>query len=303
MENFALVFTCIGLGFVIRRFSSLPDDAYKAINAWVLYVAIPALSLRYIPEIPWSGEMILPVLGPVCIWCGAWLYVGAYSRRKKLDESTRVALLISCGLGNTAFLGFPLITAFYGVGALSVAIVFDLGTFILFCTVAVATVLNAAGTAGGRVPPSALLKRVFTFPSFIACIFALVVPNFIDISPLNPFLDKLVATVSPMALFSIGLQLQFKDSGKSIGHIGVGLFYKLIICPAMILVLALLMGASGEIARVSVIEAGMAPHITASLLASQFNQNPRLCGLMVGIGILCALVTTPLLWQLVNLLF
>ncbi len=303
MVNFVLVIVCIGLGFVIRRVTSLPQDSYKAINAWVLYIAIPALSLRYVPEINWSMEMLLPVLSPLLLWCAAWLYVGAYARRKRIDNSTRVALLICCGLGNTAFLGFPLITAFYGADALSVAIVFDLGTFILFCTVAVATVLNAASGTEEKVNLWFLLKKVLTFPSFIACVCALVLPRFIDISPLNPFLDKLVATVSPMALFSIGLQLRFKDSGDSIGHIAVGLLYKLIICPLLVIALALVFGAKGDIAQVSAVEAGMPSHITASLLASQFNLNPRLCGLMVGIGIVGALMTTPLLWRLTLLLF
>lgn len=301
MESFALVLVCIGLGYAVRRGTNLPHDSYKAINAWVLYIAIPALSLRYISAIDWSAEMILPLVCPLITWCGAWLYVSVYARRKKLDSQTRVALLVACGMGNTAFLGFPLVTAFYGAEWLSIAAICDFGTFIVFCTLAVTVVLNSAG-GGQKVKISVLVKRMFTFPAFIAAVLAVILPRFIDLSPLYPFFDLFVVTVSPLSLFSIGMQLQFRDCGESLGHVATGLFYKLLISPIIVLALALAIGAKGQVAQVSVIEAAMAPHITASLLASQFDQNPRLCGLMVGIGILCALATTPLWWRLLEII-
>lgn len=302
MESFILVLLCIGLGYAIRRVSALPHDSYKAINAWVLYVAIPALSLRYISAIEWSYEMLLPLLWPLVTWFGAWLYVGAYARRKNIDRQTRVAMQVACGLGNTAFLGFPLTTAFYGLEGLSVAAICDFGTFIVFCTLAVATVLNSAG-GGEKVPFTVLFKRMLSFPAFICAVLAVIIPRFADMSPLYPFLDLLVGTFSPLSLFSIGLQLHFRDIGQSLGHVRAGLIYKLAISPAIVLALALLFGAKGHVAQISVLEAGMAPHVTASLLASQFDQNPRLCGLMVGIGILCALASTTGWWLVLGLIF
>lgn len=293
---------CIGLGYVVQCWVSLPHDSYKSINAWVLYVAIPALSLRYISAIDWSPQMLLPLLWPILTWCGAWLYVNVYAKRKKLERQTRVALLIACGIGNTAFLGFPLITAFYGADALSIAAICDFGTFIIFCTLAVSTVLNSAG-GGESVKISTLLKRMLSFPAFLSAIVAVIVPLFADMSPLYPFLELLSSTVSPLSLFSIGMQLQFRDMGESMWHVATGLFYKLIISPAIVLVLALAIGAKGQVAEVSIIEAGMGPHVTASLLASQFNQNPRLCGLMVAVGIMCALLTTPVWWWVVGKIF
>lgn len=304
MESFILIFFCLGSGFAIRRFSNLPEDSYKAINAWILYVAMPALSLRYISALSWNLEMLLPILGPILLWCGAWVYVRLYAKRKNLDRGTRTVMLLACGLGNTGFMGFPLVTAFFGAEALSVAAVFDMGTFMLFGTVATATVLNAAGAERGeRVSPFQLAKKMLAFPAFLSFVAALILPHFISLAPVYPFLELLTATVSPLALFSIGLQLRFRDVGASMGHVFVGIFFKLIIAPSLVLILALLMGAGGQIAQVSVLQGGVAPHITASIMASQFGQNPRLAGLLVGIGILCALATTPLWWLLLNWIF
>lgn len=302
MDNFILILACIVFGYAIRRAAGLPSDAYKAVNAWVLYVALPSMSLRYTSAIDWKLEMLLPLLGPMLMWCGAWFYIRAYARRKQLDTATRVALTAGSGLGNAAFLGFPLITAFYGADALGIAVVFELGGFIIFSTFATAMILGAAD-GGGRLHPGKLLKKMLCFPAFLAFLAAIILPRFMDMSPAYPFLDLLAVTLSPLSLFSIGLQLEFKEVGQNLRHIFTGLFYKLLISPVIVLFLALALGASGQVAQVSIVEAGMGPHITALLFASQYNHNPRLCGLMVGIGIMCALVTTPLLWQLMELLF
>ena len=65
-----------------------------------------------------------------------------------------------------------------------------------------------------------------------------------------------------------------------------GLTYKLILAPCLVLLLAVLLGTTGNLAKISVFEAGMSSHITASLMASQYNMNPRYCSLVVGTGII-----------------
>jgi predicted permease len=304
MENFVLVFICMAFGKLARRAGLVPDDAYRTVNVWVLYIAIPALALRFIPNIVWDAKMLLPVAGPFLLWTLAWVFFRVYARAKGLDNATRVVLLVCCGLGNTGFLGFPLVTAFYGFDGLAVAIVFDLGVFILFCTVGTFTVLNAAGRSGGvKIHPLRLLQKMLSMPPSVAILCALILPRFVDIAALNPLLDKLIPTVAPMAMFSIGLQLEFKECGRHMGHISAGLFFKLIFSPLLIMGIALLMGVKGLTAQASVLQAGVGAHVTMSLMAAQFNLNPRLCGLLVGFSILGALCTAPLLWWVMERLF
>ncbi|MCL1916422.1 MAG: AEC family transporter [Desulfovibrionaceae bacterium] len=304
MENFILIFLCLGFGKIARRLGLLPPDAFRTINVWVLYVAIPAMALRLIPYIEWGIGMILPVIAPFLLWVLAWLYTGLYARVKKLDNAARVVLLLGAGLGNTAFMGFPLVTAFYGLEGMVVPIVYDMSCFILFCTVGTIVVLNAAMHGEGRkVRPQDFLRRIFTFPPSLAIICALILPSFADISFLNPLLDKIIPTVAPMAMFSIGLQLEFGGGRQYSEPIAAALLFKLILSPTVILVLALLAGTQGLIAQVSVLQAGMGAHVTASLMASQFNLNPRLSGLVVAFSIIGALSVTPFWWWIMRGMF
>ncbi|GHT77450.1 transporter [Bacteroidia bacterium] len=292
MVNFILIFLCVSTGVILSKLRVLPADAYKSINAWVLYIALPALSLRFVPEVEWSMKLLISILGPIVVWLGAWLFVQLYDRKKKLSVGARTALLVTCGLGNTAFIGFPMVAAYYGETEIHHAVVFDQITFILFATIGVITVLRASAEKEKNIGFGFIVKKVFRFPPFLACLAALILPRFVDVSLANPLLDKLVATMSPMALFSIGLQLKLGAIKQEWRLLSAGLLYKLILAPILVLGLVFLLHSSGNLAKISVFEAGMSSHITVSLMAGQYNLQPKYCSLVVGLGILLGFVTS-----------
>ena len=97
-----------------------------------------------------------------------------------------------------------------------------------------------------------------------------------------------------LALISVGLQLRFDEVRKQIKLLGLGLGYKLLVCPALVIALMWVGGADGGmVSRVSVIEAAMPPMIGAAIVASQANLAPPLVSMMVGLGIPIGLLTAP----------
>jgi len=303
VTHFFLIFVCITAGVIISRLKILPADAHKGVNAWVVNVALPALALRYVPDIEWTNNLLISLIGPVIIWLGAWLFVSVYDWKKQLSTGSRTALIVTCGLGNTAFLGFPMVAAFYGESEIHHAVVFDQMTFLIFSSLGVITILKASSENTESLKLAFFLKKVLRFPPFLGCLVALIFSGFIDFSPANPFFDKLVATMSPLALFSIGLQLKFGAIKQEWKLISAGLFYKLILAPVLILFLAYILQSSGNLAKISVFEAGMSSHITVSLLAGQHGLNPRYCSLMVGMGILTGFITATCWYFLLGYLF
>ena len=291
MTHFILIIVCIAAGIILSRMRVLPTDAHKGVNAWVINVALPALALRYVPEIEWSSHLFLPIISPLLIWVGAWFFVRIYDRKKRLPTGSRTALWVTCGLGNTAFLGFPMISAFYGESEIHHAVVFDQMTFLLFSSLGVITILRASSENTEALNIRFFAKKILCFPPFLGCLLALILSRFVDFTSVNPLLDKLVATMSPMALFSIGLQLKFGAIKQEWKLISAGLIYKLLLAPCIILLLAFLLGSGGNLAKISVFEAAMSSHITASLLTGQNGLNPRYCSLVVGMGIVTVFIT------------
>ncbi|MBX3240944.1 MAG: AEC family transporter [Chitinophagaceae bacterium] len=112
----------------------------------------------------------------------------------------------------------------------------------------------------------------------------------------------LLSTVAPMALFSIGMQLRFDGWRKELLHISAALLYKLMIAPALVLLLAVTAGFSGEIAAVSIFESSMPSFVTAGIIASQYQLNAKLSTLVVAVSILVSFITTALWYWVIGFL-
>lgn len=302
MINFVLIAVCIIAGMIFKSTKTIHPDAHKGINTWVLYLALPAVSFKYLPKVQWSLEMLFPILSTVLIAVGSSILVLFYSRIKNYSRRSRSTMELASGYSNTSFIGFPLIAAFYGEQYLSIAIICDQTMFLMLSTMGIITALKG-GSKSGKISSIFILKRLFTFPPFLGCISALILSQFFDLDFAEPLFDKLAATVAPLALFSVGLQLKFNGWRKLIPQISTSMLYKLILAPLCVLVLALVFDIKEDIAKISIFEAAMPTVITSSIIAEQFRLNTKLINLIIGISILVGFVTTGIWFEIIEFLF
>lgn len=296
MDNFLIIFICLIAGFLIRKYTDLPKDAYKAVNMWILYIALPAVALKYVPYINWNKDLILPILTPLIVWSGAYLYVSFYSVKKKLNVINRATLIITCGLCNTSFLGFPMISAYFGDQNLIIAVIIDQINFLVFASLGLIVALKA--NSNGSIKISDVIKKVLKFPPFIGFISALILPNIIDFSSFSTTVDKLANTVSPLALFSIGLQLNISEFKDELDNLYAGLFYKLLLAPILVYLFAYILNVKGNIFGVSVFESAMPTLVSSYLIIDEYNLNTKLANLMIGLGILICFISTFLIYRI-----
>ena len=294
MANFILIGLCIIAGILFRKSKTLPKDAHKGINAWIIYIALPAVSFKYLPHIVWSKDLLFPAFAPICIWMFGWLFITAYSRIRKLSSATTGGLKLVSSLSNTSFIGFPLILAYFSEQEIPIAIICDQITFTLLSTIGIIVAIRASQQQ--KLSGKLVLKKVLSFPPLVGCVLALVIPRLLNISFLDPLFEKLAGTVGPLALFSIGLQLKFGGWFSELKHISIALLYKLILAPLSILLIAMLLGMTGTITKITIFEMAMPTLLTAGVVADQYNLNPKLANLVVGIGILLSFITTALWW-------
>lgn len=299
MTNFILIALCLSAGWLLRRSRILEQGAEAGINTWLIWIAIPATALKYVPHIKWSTALLLPALMPFVVWTVAVIFFRSCARRMHFDSATRTALTLTAGLGNTSFVGFPLVQAFYGGQAMPIAVVCDQASFIVMSTLGAIAAIRA--TKGATVSPLALTVKLFSFPPFLAFLAALLLPLWLDISSIFPLCDTLSGTLVPLALFTVGMQLSFKGWRQALPFLGIGLAYKLLLAPAIIALLALALHQKGLTAQVSVLEASMAPMVTAGLIAAQYGLKPDLANLMIGVGILLSFLSIPVWWLALHL--
>lgn len=113
-------------------------------------------------------------------------------------------------------------------------------------------------------------------------------------------LQKLGAPTIILALISVGMQLKTKFDNLLWKELSSGLIYKLLLAPAVIYVLAIIFKITGLINQVSIIESAMPPMVMGSVLATQFELNPTLANLMIGIGIPLSAITLSFWYYIIK---
>lgn len=302
MVNFVLIAVCIIAGMLFKATKTIHPDAHKGINTWILYLALPAVSFKYLPKVIWSKEMLFPIFTTLLIAVGSWVFMRFYCQYKGYSRRSQSTLELASGYSNTSFIGFPLIAAFYGEKLLSIAIICDQTMFLALSTLGIISALKG-GSKSGEVDAKFILKRLFTFPPFLGCISALLLSQVVNLDFAEPFFDKLAATVGPLALFSVGLQLKFNGWRKLMPQISTAMLYKLVLAPAIVFVLAFFIGINGDVAKISIFEAAMPTLVTSSIIAEQFKLNTKLTNLIIGISIIAGFFTSFIWFKLIELVF
>jgi predicted permease len=295
MSNMALLIVCFILGIALRRTGRLPEATPKVLNAYIINVALPALALLHIHDLELSAGLVFPAAMAWVLFGGAFLFFLPMKKITGLSAGTLGALLLTAGLGNTSFVGLPMIEAFYGAEYLGIGILADqLGSFLVLSTVGIAV---AAACSSGRTSLGEITRKVLVFPPFVAMVagFVLIAAPFPEW--FEGVLGRIGGTLSPLALISVGFQLRLGHIRERLGPLGLGLFYKLVLGPALVAFLfVVVMGARGTEIQVTLFEAAMAPMITGSIVAAEHDLDGDLAALMVGVGIPLSFLTLPIWW-------
>jgi predicted permease len=296
MDNIAMLFLCLAIGMALRKLGRVPDNAHVTLNAFIVNVALPALILQQIHNVNLDPAMIYAVLMPWLLFAASAALFWIIGRQLKLPPTTTGALAVVGGLGNTSFIGLPMIEAFYGANGMPTGILIDqLGTYLVLSTVGIVLICLYSG---GAVTRSEIAKRIVTFPPLIALVIAVALIPVTYPPPVSSVLAHLGGTLAPLALVSVGLQLRPGELAGKRELLAMGLGYKLIVAPFLILVLyAGLIGLRGPTTEVTLFEAAMPPQIGGSIVAIQYGLDARLISLMVGVGTVAAFLTLPLWWR------
>ena len=292
MENIILIFVCLFVGILLQKVKSFPQNSHQVLNQFVIYISLPALALFYIPKIKINSDLFYPI---GVAWLGfglSFLFFSLLGKTLGWSKKLIGCLVLTGGLGNTAFVGFPIIEALYGKEGLETAIIVDQpGTFVVLSTLGI---LVATYYSRGTASASAIVKKVLLFPPFIGFTIAglMNVLHYDFADEIQVVFQKLGATVTPIALIAVGLQLTFERKSKHWGFLTLGLAFKLFLTPAFFYIFyILILGKSGKVFDVSILESAMAPMITASILASTYGLKPKLSSMMIGFGIPLSFLT------------
>ena len=298
MNNFLVIFVCMIAGILCHHLKKFPANSAQVLNSFIIYLSLPALVLSQMPKVlasmDYHGLWWLPVSMAWMTFGFSFFFFTFIGKKLKWSRPKIGALILTAGLGNTSFVGFPILEALIGPHAIATGILVDQpGSFLVLSTVGI---LVASLCSGSEINSKIILKRVFTFPPFIALLISIfwAMSGLHGVEQLSPAIGKIAATLVPLALFSVGFQLRFDLAvlKKRSQALSLGLIFKLFIIPAFFALFYLkFLNVHDLASRVTVLESAMASMITSAVVATEFNLDSELANLMVGIGIPLSFVT------------
>lgn len=281
------------LGLILQRIPGFPlQTATTWINRYLLNLVLPALALLHIPQIRPSLDLLLPISAAWFTFLLSWILFGLMGKVFSWEKSTTGCMIIVSGLANTSFLGFPVLELLYGKEALSIGLLIDQGgSFLLVSSLAivVASIYSHQDGDLGAIPLKILKFPPFGFliATILMSILGLKTPEF-----LLPFLSLIGKTMAPMALLALGIKFSLDTAALGSRYYWISIGYRLVLAPALVWVIYRHFLPSSELMfKATVLESGMAPMITGSIVAIQYNLQPKLATLLASLGIPISIVS------------
>jgi len=299
MSNIVLLFACLVSGMAIGWTKRFPVDAHLTLNAFILHFSLPALILLQIHHLHLRSDVLYSIAMPWMLFVVGCGFFWSLGHTMRFSTATTGGLMLAGGLGNTSFVGLPMIEAFYGSGGIATGILIDqLGTYLVLSTLGiVVAILYSHGSARA----STVLRRIASFPPLIALVLALALMRLDYPIWFSQVLHSLGGTLAPLALVSVGLQLRLDRFHGNVPALATGLTFKLLIGPVLVTLLYVWwLHARGQTIQITLFESAMGPQIGGAIVAIQHDLNPPLITLMVGIGITLSFITLPAWWYVLR---
>jgi len=295
MINILIIALYLIIGITLQKVRAIPVKTAGWLNTYLIYIVLPIIAILYIPVIELSPDLLLPALAAWICFFASWLFMHMIGNFLHWKKTTTGCLIITGGLANTSFLGFPIIEALYGVEGLQIALIVDQpGSFLIVSSLAI---IVAAMYGEDKVRKRDISKRILLFPPFLFFLISISM-NLMNLQVggfFKEFFLLIAWTLTPVALIAVGMQIKIRRNSLSGSPLWVGLGFSLVIAPALIyFIIGTVLNFEGLVFKIAVLEIAMPPMITASIIAITYNLNKGLASLMVGVGIAVSALTLPL---------
>ena len=200
--------------------------------------------------------------------------------RMRLPAPALGALIVSCLISNTGYLGIPLCTALFGSEALGQAVAYDvLVNTPLFLTAGFA-IGAGMGSRGGVTAGERLRAFLFRNPPLAAVIAALVAPDALAPDLLHDAAEVLAFVVLPVGFFIVGVTLASEADEGALAFpppftppVAVALGLRLVLAPALMFALS---AVTVGVPDAYLVEAAMPTGVNALVVGHAYGLDLRL---------------------------
>jgi len=294
----AQIFGMFAVGWLARHLKYIGEGEINRWSHFVIDFLFPLLVFNSIVknfEADRLSELwALPVLGLGMMTFGALCGFVLKRGLKSSDLNFIKTFHHFCAINNYGFLPLIIVLNMWGEAALAKLFFFNLGSNIAYWTIGVGLL--------GESNIKKALKNILT-PSLVALFFALV----LSITGLNHFVPEILLNICgsagsasiPIMLILIGASMYPFPAIRDKRDLTYLTFVRLIILPALMILLIELLPLSADIKHIAFIVALMPASMSSTIITRRFGGDPDFAARAAVLTTLVSIITIPIgLWLL-----
>ena len=283
----------MAIGYLIKQIGWVSTDNIKGFNTIVMNIALPCLMFNSLYTFDLSMISTLGTIPIIGVCCGILMAIITFLifNLLKIDETKKWSLLTAVVIGNTGFIGFPVIMGIFGETGFLRAVFFNLADNLMF--VIIYTLLIVKFNGEYRKIINKILHMPFIWGILIGLTF-----NIFNI----PIGDVIGTTISylgditiPLILLTIGLSMQFDKIKEDLNLSLLATALKLFIYPIIALIILSIIPMNTFENNIILIQGGMPAAMVTLSLAIEFDLDTNLATNTIVISTLLSLITLPIL--------
>jgi malate permease and related proteins len=315
LELYAKLIGLAVIGFILGRI--LPARVPMQLGQWLFWVGVPTSIVAFLRQTDLSGQVwIAPAVAYGAILFGAvlaWLAIYAIAcwSDRIIPKPTQGSFILAAMVGNTGYLGYPIVLSLVGAQYFAWALFYDLlGTTLGAYGFGVALAANFGSDSQNsdrilsqisakRDSPkkTQVFKAIIINPALWSFGVGLLLRRVALPNIAVSCLDFVAWTAIAASLILIGMRLSRLSSWGSLKLASIRLIIKMVFIPFVLGICLHRLGLTGKIAQVIVLQMAMPPAFATLVLAETFNLDRELAVTALAVGSMILLITLPFwLW-------
>lgn len=277
----------LAIGYLFKVF--LHDNSKQLIE-FIIYFSLPSIVFSKIYPLILDQRIVGLILMFMCFILFNLTLAYLVGKLMRLNRTYFATFMIMATFGNTSFIGFSYIDAFYGQDYIVYGLIYDIfGSFLLLVSVGMFIITWGNGKKNSV---KSISKSIFLFPPqimFFVTLFAknFEIPNFLLLTT-----QTLGSTLVPLAMIAIGMKLELKNIFARLHIVSVAMILKMIVVPIIILIgFKYFYGIDQTWVKVTIIEVAMPPMTMATVLAIKGGLDEKIAINSLVLGVLLSLFT------------
>ena len=277
----------LAIGYLFKVF--LHDNSKQLIE-FIIYFSLPSIVFSKIYPLILDQRIVGLILMFMCFILFNLALAYLVGKLMRLNRTYFATFMIMATFGNTSFIGFSYIDAFYGQDYIVYGLIYDIfGSFLLLVSVGMFIITWGNGKKNSV---KSISKSIFLFPPAIMFFVTLVAKNFEIPNFLLLTTQTLGSTLVPLAMISIGMKLELKNIFARLHIVSVAMILKMIVVPIIILIgFKYFYGIDQTWVKVTIIEVAMPPMTMATVLAIKGGLDEKIAINSLVLGVLLSLFT------------